>query len=269
MLALKEQTVHVEESPLNRRDFLKLAGTGLSSLLLASSGLTALTQVAEARPFVRDKTPPAKTPLPPTEGLGIPKRFPLIEQGIEGLSAKQIQAHLKLYEGYVKKYQSITQELKAFTPEQLTNVNATYHPFRELLVEESFALNGILLHEAYFGILTPEPKAMSASLNALLVKQFGSIDAFQAQLTAAAKAMRGWAILAYCPRYQHFNFYGLDNHHTYAPMGVQPVLVVDVYEHAYLIDYGTDRSAYLNALWKQIDWTVVEAHLALGSASVW
>jgi Fe-Mn family superoxide dismutase len=52
-------------------------------------------------------------------------------------------------------------------------------------------------------------------------------------------------------------------------MGVQPVLVVDVYEHAYLIDYGTDRSAYLNALWKQIDWTVVEARLALGSASVW
>ncbi|MCE2931008.1 MAG: Fe-Mn family superoxide dismutase [Vampirovibrionales bacterium] len=243
-----------EETPLNRRDFFKLAGAGLSSLLLASSGLGSLAQGAEATK--QDACIKAESEL------GVAKRFPLIEQGIEGLSAKQIQAHLRLYEGYVKKYQSISQEIKAFTPEQLANVNATYHPFRELLVEESFALNGVLLHEEYFGILTPDAKPMSSYLKSLLNQHFGSIEAFQAQLVASAKAMRGWAILGYCPRYKHLSFYGLDSHHMFSPVGVKPVLVVDVYEHAYLIDYGTDRASYLNALWKQIDWTVVEARLS-------
>jgi len=254
MLRSNNESIHVEESPLNRRDFLKLAGAGLSSLLLASSGLSSLAHASEA--------PKQDACVKTVSDLGVPKRFPLIENGIEGLTAKQIQAHLKLYEGYVKKYQSIGQDIKAFTPEQLANVNATYHPFRELLVEESFALNGILLHEEYFGILTPNPKPMSAYLVSLLTKHFGSIEAFQAQLTASAKAMRGWAILGYCPRYKHLSFYGLDAHHMFSPIGVHPVLVVDVYEHAYLIDYGTDRADYLNALWKQIDWTVVEARLS-------
>ncbi len=254
MFSSNPETAHVEESTLNRRDFLKLAGAGLSSVLLASSGLNSLAQATEA--------PKQDAFVKNVPELGVAKRFPLIENGIEGLSAKQIQAHLKLYEGYVKKYQTIRQDIQAFTPEQVANVNATYHPFRELLVEESFALNGILLHEEYFGILTPDSKPMSPYLQSLLARHFGSIEAFQAQLTASAKAMRGWAILGYCPRYKNLGFYGLDAHHTYSPIGVHLVLVVDVYEHAYLIDYGTDRASYLNALWKQIDWTVVEARLS-------
>ncbi len=254
MLIQNDEITPVKAPTLHRRDFLKLAGAGLSGLLLASSGLSSIAAALEA--------PKQDASLKTLPELGVPKRFPLIENGIDGLSAKQIQAHLKLYEGYVKKYQSIRQELLAFSPEQLTNVNATYHPFRELLVEESFALNGILLHEEYFGVLTPEAKPMSVYLKSLLAKHFGSIEGFQAQLVASAKAMRGWAILGYCPRYKNLSFYGLDAHHTFSPMGVHPVLVVDVYEHAYLIDYGTDRSAYLNALWKQIDWTLVEARLS-------
>ena len=246
----------MDDIPLNRRDFLKLAGAGLSSLLLASSGLGSF-----AKAFETSKAP-IKKGLVESPQMGIAKSFPLIENGIEGLSAKQVQAHLKLYEGYVKKYQAIRTELHGFNAEELTTVNATYHPFRELLIEESFALNGVLLHEEYFGILTPNPKPMSANLESLLKTHFNSMEAFKAQLMASAKAMRGWAILAYCPRYKHLSFYGLDTHNTFAPMGVHPILVVDVYEHAYMIDYSTNRGAYLEALWKQIDWTIVEARLS-------
>jgi Fe-Mn family superoxide dismutase len=240
----------LETKSVTRRHFLKASGLALSSLLLASSGLGTLSS-ARLRPSPIEVLPP----------LGVAKRFTRLENGIEGLSAHQIQAHLKLYEGYVKKHQSIVDALKQFSPEALDGVNATYHPFRELLIEESFALNGVLLHEAYFENLSPVPQAISASLQSKLIKAFGSLEAFKVQCLAAAKSMRGWAILAYHPRYQSLNFYGLDTHNTYAPMGALPVLVLDVYEHAYLLDYGTDRSRYLDALWQQIDWSVVEARL--------
>ncbi len=251
--------VETEQSQLSRRDFLKLASTGIGAMFVGASGLG---QVANAlSPVV--ETPNAKQASALKRNLDItPMRFEKLHNGIEGLSAKQIQAHLKLYEGYVKKYQQIREKLQAFTPEALQDVNATYHPFRELLVEESFALNGVILHEEYFSALTPNPTPMSAYCQKLLTQHFGSVEAFKAQLIAAAKSMRGWAILGYNTRYKHLGFYGMDTHNTYSPMTVQAVLVIDVYEHAYMIDYGTDRASYLNTLWQQIDWTILEARLS-------
>jgi Fe-Mn family superoxide dismutase len=251
--------IETEQSQLSRRDFLKLASTGIGAMFLGASGLGTVANALS--PVVEN--PNAKQTGTLKRNLDItPLRFEKLENGIEGLSAKQIQAHLKLYEGYVKKYQQIREKLQAFTPEQLQDANATYHPYRELLVEESFALNGVLLHEDYFKALTPNPAPMSAYCQKLLTQHFGSVETFKAQLIAAAKSMRGWAILGYNTRYKHLGFYGMDTHNTYSPMTVQPVLVIDVYEHAYMIDYGTDRASYLNTLWHQIDWTILEARLS-------
>lgn len=273
-----EMTTHT------RRDFLKLASTGLGALLLAGSSV-AMPAVASARQWFG--TTKVQQPLTNTTSV-VPKDsiasgvfqfepapvqamdFSAVFAKVEGFSAKQLQAHEGLYKGYVAKYKTITEAIKALPPEQLATANATYHPYRELLVEQSFALNGVLLHEAYFEGLGNSATSPSAALKQVLTHRFGSWDVFLAQLMAAAKCMRGWAILAVNLRDGGLHWYGLDTHHQYSPMLTVPILVVDVYEHAYMIDFVTNREAYINSLVRTLNWSVVEQRLtlALEQASV-
>jgi superoxide dismutase, Fe-Mn family len=258
-----EADVFVEtlEPGLSRRDFLKLAGTGLGAMLLGGQSLVPM--VASAAPIPRQATESGLT-LSQDNRLAkaVARDYRTsLGKGFPGLSAKQVEAHIKLYEGYVNKYASISKELKTMSGAAMEAVNATYHPYRELLVEQSFALNGALLHEYYFENLSTTPQAMSAPLSQGFTSAFGSTEAFKTKLMAAAKAMRGWAILGYCVWDDALHLYGLDMHHMYSPMGVSPILVMDVYEHAYMIDYGTDRGAYLDAVWPYIHWANVEQRL--------
>jgi hypothetical protein len=181
--------VSTEMTAHTRRDFLKLASTGLGALLLAGSSV-AMPAVASARQWFRSSqqqvlpsSAPIKEPIDaalfqftpaPVQAMD----FSAVFAKVEGFSAKQLQAHDGLYKGYVAKYKTITEAIKALSPEQLATANATYHPYRELLVEQSFALNGVLLHEAYFEGLGNSGTTPSASLKQVLTHRFGSWDAF-------------------------------------------------------------------------------------------
>jgi Fe-Mn family superoxide dismutase len=265
-----QQLVQADITSHSRRDFLKLASTGLGALLAMGTTL-AVPALAEAN--VLGKKSPATMPaekLDPSALFDfVPAPVPAMDfSGVfaktQGFSAKQLEAHYGLYKGYVGKYKTITEAIKALTPEQLSGANGTYHPYRELLVEQSFALNGVLLHEAYFEGLGGGTNTLpSLALKQLLGHHFGSWEGFTAHLVAAGKCMRGWAILAVNLRDGGLYWYGLDSHNQFSPMLTIPILVVDVYEHAYLLDFSTDREAYLTALMKTIDWGVVEQRLAL------
>jgi len=179
----------------------------------------------------------------------IPFQKPLL-----GISEKTISIHHdKLYDGYVKKWQEIQGKLR--NADKLA-ANATFSDLRELKLEEGFAANAVLLHEAYFDILggNGEPKGEIVNI---IVRDFGSFGAWQEEFKALGLCSRGWVILAYDFNDGKLHNYLADIHNQGGIWGTAPVLVLDVYEHAYFIDYGSDRKSYIEAFFKNLNWDAI------------
>lgn len=180
------------------------------------------------------------------------KNLPFKE--LKGISQKTIEIHWgKLYQGYVKKWQEIQEKLNSA---DLSQANATFSELRELKVEESFAANAVLLHEAYFDILggsgLPEGDIVEA-----VKKDFSSFEAWTESFKALGLASRGWVILAYDFNEGKLRNYIADSHNSLAIWGASPVLVLDVYEHAFFIDYGADKKAYIEAFFQNLNWEAI------------
>src|SRR5262249_35035805 len=137
------------------------------------------------------------------------------------------------------------------------------HVLRALKREELVALDSIALHELYFESLGGDGK-LTAPVTAALVAQFGSVEAWRNEFIASARSLRGgsgWALLVYSRRdRQLYNHVAFD--HTQALIDASPILALDMYEHAYQIDFGANAAAYIDAFMRNIDWTVVERRLA-------
>jgi superoxide dismutase, Fe-Mn family len=187
----------------------------------------------------------------------------LLTKKMDGLSSNQIDQHLKLYKGYVTKHKEITTQLDNLDiVNSLPAPNATYNPMRELLMEQSYALNGVIYHELYFGNLGGAGGEPTGSLKSAIEATYGNSSKFIDYLKAAGKCMRGWVIVGWNTRDGKIHTYGLDLHNMWAPTGVVPIVVLDVYEHAYMIDHGINRAAYLDAFTKNLDWDVCAKRFA-------
>lgn len=174
-----------------------------------------------------------------------------------GISKKTIEIHHdKLYQGYVAKMKEIANELAAFAKgEKKLLGNQTYSELRALRNGETFANNGVYLHEYYFHSLgETQNEIPENTLTQALCSKFGSVEKFIEYFSASAMAMRGWVVLAWDVQLQHLKVYGCDAHNQGGVWGCMPVIVLDVYEHAYFIDYGSDRAAYLVDFWKNFNW---------------
>ena len=249
-----------------RRQFLKQSatvGTTLGTGLLLAPWLQAKAEPTEAQSTCSYKATGSSTKPAVCSKTGClsPIDFTQRLSQVEGISQGQLQAHLSLYKGYIKKANSIHAKLNSLSPEDWAKTNPTYHPFRELHVEQSYAENGAVLHEGYFGNLGGRKAEASQTLKNEIARSFGSWKRYVSNLEAVAKSMRGWAVTGYSLRDGKLHTYGLDTHNVYAPVGVVPILVLDVYEHAYMIDFGTKRAAYIEAFLANIDWSVVEERL--------
>jgi len=176
---------------------------------------------------------------------------PLKYSTLDGLSEKQLaQHHDVLYAGYVKKTNEIR---KALETVDKSSTNATFSMLRELKVEETFAVNGVKLHEAYFDNLGGKNEA--AGIVAQWIKEdFGSLEAWAEEFKAEGIASRGWVILAMDLEEGRLHNFVSDIHNQGGIWGAVPVLVLDVYEHAYFIDYATNRKDYIGAFFKNIKW---------------
>jgi len=170
-------------------------------------------------------------------------------------SQSQLDQHVKLYNGYVKKRNEITQNLETVDRSDVANI--TYSPFRSLKIAQTFAHNGSLLHELYFENLG-QGTEIGKQTAKLLVKNFGSIENFKKDFMDSASCGRGWVLTAYCLDDKTIKNFVLDAHNENVPVLVIPVLAIDIYEHAYMIDYGINRADYLKDIWANIDWDVVE-----------
>lgn len=178
------------------------------------------------------------------------------EGDLTGISKNTLTIHHdKLYAGYVAKMKEVAGKLKEMnqTGIGLDASNQSYSDLRSLRDAETFTTNGVYLHEYYFSILggNGEPKG---ALVDELVEKYGSIEKFIAFFSASGMAMRGWVVLAWDTQIQRLKIYGCDAHNQGGVWGCMPIIVLDVYEHAYFADYGSDRKAYIADFWKNVNW---------------
>jgi len=133
---------------------------------------------------------------------------------------------------------------------------------RALKVDLTFAIGGIKNHELYFAHLGGEGGDPDGAFRTLVERDFGSVDAWRSDLRATAIAARGWAWTAYdWDERRLFNYLG-DAQNTFPVWNATPLVALDVYEHAYFLDYQTDRGAYVDAFFENLDWSVVNGWIA-------
>ena len=164
--------------------------------------------------------------------------------------------HDKLYVGYVNKRNEIHEKLSAIEHNDqgvLDKANQTYSELRALKDGETFAVNGIYLHEYYFNVLGGEG-VPGGSLKDDLATVFGSLENFIKYFKACGMAARGWCVLSWDTHIGALRVYTGDAHNQGGVWGAIPIIVLDVYEHAYFIDYGSDRGAYINDFVTNLNW---------------
>ncbi len=173
---------------------------------------------------------------------------------LQGISRASVEAHYKLYQGYVAKRNEILGKLDGV---DLGSANQVYSELRALKLDLTFAIGGIKNHELYFEHLGGAGGDPGAAIKDLLERDFGSVEAWRADLKATGMAARGWAWTAYdWDEGRLFNYIG-DAQNTFPVWNATPLVALDVYEHAYFLDYQTDRAYYIDAFFDNLDWDVV------------
>ncbi|HYJ45222.1 MAG TPA: Fe-Mn family superoxide dismutase [Pyrinomonadaceae bacterium] len=198
------------------------------------------------------------------------KQFDL--SGLNGISDQTLEMHFKLYEGYVKETNKLTEKISQFLSDG--KVDQEEMPaYSELTRRLGFEYNGMVLHEYYFGNMKKGSTAIDPDKNSNFVRaaeaSFGSYDIWKADFVGIGK-MRGvgWAICYENPTNGRLSNHWITLHETGNVSGFNPVLVMDVWEHAFLLDYKpAERPKYIEAFFSNIDWAVAEQRLKTGAAA--
>jgi superoxide dismutase, Fe-Mn family len=173
---------------------------------------------------------------------------------LDRISRASVEAHYKLYQGYVAKRNEILGKLADV---DLASANQVYSELRALKVDLSFAIGGIKNHEIYFEHLGGEGGDPSGLVAQLIERDFGSVEAWRSDLKATGMGGRGWAWTAYdWDEGRLFNYIG-DAQNTFPIWNATPLVALDVYEHAYFLDYQTDRASYIDAFFDNLDWDTI------------
>lgn len=177
--------------------------------------------------------------------------------GLNGLSDQLLKNHFTLYQGYVNNTNKLIDSLAALSKERKISTPE----YAELKRRFSWEFNGMRLHELYFGNLVKKRKQLSekSALRKQIEEDFGSFENWQKDLLGTG-AMRGigWVILVYDPLAKRLFNLWINEHEVGHLAGTVSILVMDVFEHAFMLDYGLKRADYLAAFMVAIDWTVVE-----------
>lgn len=188
-----------------------------------------------------------------------PKPLPFTTE-LDGISKKTLEIHHdKLYVGYVKKADEVDKKLLELAKSGTAEGNTTYSELRSLKDAETFATNGVYLHEWYFDVLGGRGNIAEApELSNALIEKWGSIDAGLKYMSECGMAARGWSILCWDLKAGKLKQYNADAHNQGGVWGCIPIIVLDVYEHAYFIDFGSNRKEYIEAFWKNFNWAKAE-----------
>ena len=178
--------------------------------------------------------------------------------GLEGFSDALLTNHFGLYEGYVANTNKVLEVLKtttAGTPEH-----------SEVCRRFGWEFNGMRLHELYFGNMTKESGELNdeSGIVEKLIADWGSLEEWEADFKAVG-AMRGigWVVLAYDKEGGALFNVWVNEHDVGFLAGAVPLLVMDVFEHAFVLDYGMKRAEYIESFGKAVDWREVEKRFDL------
>lgn len=179
--------------------------------------------------------------------------------GMPGFSDQALDIHFALYEGYVNNTNKLLEKLETYLKEGKTGEPA----YAELKRRLGWEFDGMRLHEYYFDALggngQPDP---SGALGKALEKYFGSFEKWQEDFTAVGK-MRGigWVALYQDPEAGKLINFWINEHNEGHPAGLNLILIMDVFEHAFVPDYGTNKAGYIEAFQKNLDWGILEKRL--------
>jgi len=224
----------------NRRQFLTLSGLG-GLFFLSSKPKTSLAQTRKEEKMTY-----------------IAKDYSRL-LGMEGFSETLLKNHFTLYQGYVTN----TNKLIEILGQMLKEGKVGTPEFSELKRRFGWEFNGMKLHEYYFENLGGKGGLeKTGKLFKKISEEFGSFEVWEKEFKGVG-AMRGigWAILYEDPLTGRLVNFWINEHDVGHPAGCTPVLILDVFEHAFMIDYGLKRADYIEAFFKNINWKVVEGRM--------
>jgi Fe-Mn family superoxide dismutase len=185
--------------------------------------------------------------------------------GLKGISDQTLELHFKLYEGYVKETNNLSERIAEFLKDG--KVDQDEMPvYSELKRRLGFEFNGMVLHEYYFenlmknGSAEPQP---NSSFYKAAESSFGTYEIWKADFVGVGK-MRGvgWAMCYENPATGRLSNHWISLHQIGEVAGFNPILVMDVWEHAFLLDYKpAERPKYIEAFFSNINWNAVEGRL--------
>lgn len=170
-------------------------------------------------------------------------------------SAETLDLHYHiLYKGYVDKTNAVEEKLKKAREE------SDYSNIKCLEKELSFQGSGAILHKLFFENMGPAiPTNPDGNLMEQIIKDFGSYEKFKKQFAEAAAVVEasGWCILAWIPQFQKLEVLQCEKHQNLTLWGCKPLLVLDMWEHSYYLQYKTNRPEYITNFWNILNWNVV------------
>ena len=176
-----------------------------------------------------------------------------------GISKATHDSHLALWKGYANK----TNEIRGLLAQPGTGegANQIYSTMRALKVNYAFAYGGYINHTVYFNTLGGKGGPATGAVAKLIEESYGSFEAWLADWKATGLAGRGWAFLAYDNEEKRVQTYMGDSQDTWPTWNNTLLLAMDVYEHAYYLDFQTARAKYIEAYVQCIDWDAVNARI--------
>jgi Fe-Mn family superoxide dismutase len=200
---------------------------------------------------------------------GMPQKYNFVNIAPE-LSVETFENHWKLYEGYCLKLNETLKGLSnPYDPGLSDSASPASGKLRELENDKSYLSNAVLLHELFFeNVILPDnsaPMIPGPQFTSMVQRDFPHVksnDFWSNVIKPTAKAARGWCIVGFNTLNARLDVCMLDSHGGIMPIGLYPLLVLDVYEHAYAPQYGIDRGTYLDHMRRSINWAVVEHRVA-------
>jgi superoxide dismutase, Fe-Mn family len=221
-------------SLLGRREFVTAVGTGAVGVFTTAQ--LALGQTALPRPLGQHEVQPLQ----------------FASGALRGISEKVVTLHHDThYAGYVKKRNAIEEQLAALGPGTPGFDARVYAGIKR---DEAFNASGQVLHEVYFDNLGGDGQPGSGAAEEAIAACFGSLENWVADLTVCAAQATGWALLCYDPSDGRLHNFLVDSHQFGAIWGTAPVVALDVFEHAYYLDYGPNRADYIKAFFQNLHW---------------
>ena len=183
--------------------------------------------------------------------------------GLPGFSDTMLNNHFTLYQGYVNNVNTLLKKMNEIREERKSGVEDRKEESAELHRRFGWEYNGMRLHELYFENMTKDSKPLDedSTLGVAIKNRFGDVDTFKNNFTKNVGMFRGIGWVALVQRDDTLGVIWIGEHDEGLLANSKILLIMDVFEHAFLTDYGIKRADYINAFMNVIDWGVVEERL--------